>query len=161
MNFEWALNAWIGNGSPVCIFSKTCGRAVTVEHNGNVYACGHCVYPEYQLGNVLKGNLGTMVEQSVRAGFGPHKEKTLPRWCLECDVLESCWGSCPKHRFMKSLYGEPGLHYLCAGYKKFFGHIRKYQRAMAQLLENDLPVSMVMQAIKGPLVISSRTEGPG
>jgi uncharacterized protein len=79
MNFEWALNAWLGNPSPVCIFAKQCGRAVAMEHNGNVYACDHYVYPEYQLGNVLSGNLGQMVEQSVASGFGPHKEKTLPR----------------------------------------------------------------------------------
>ncbi len=46
------------------------------------------------------------------------------------------------------------LHYLCAGYKKFFLHIRKYLRAMSTLLENDLPLSYVMQAVKGPLVIS-------
>jgi uncharacterized protein len=154
MNFEWALTAWLGERSPVCIFSRRCGRAVALEHNGNVYACDHYVYPEYQLGNVLEDRLGEMVEQSVASGFGPHKEATLPRWCRECDVLESCWGGCPKHRFTKSPHGEPGLHYLCAGYRKFFRHIRKYQRAMATLIENDLPVSYVMEAVKGPLVIT-------
>lgn len=153
MNFEWALNAWLGNESPVCIFSRRCGRAVALEHNGNVYACDHYVYPEYKLGNVLNGQLGQLVENSVAAGFGPHKEKSLPRWCRECDVLTACWGGCPKHRFATSPHGEPGLHYLCAGYQKFFRHIRKYQHAMATLLENDLPASMVMEAVKGPLVI--------
>lgn len=153
MNFEWALTAWVGEPSPVCIFSRQCGRAVAMEHDGSVFACDHYVYPEYRLGNVLDDNLGAMVERSVASGFGPHKETTLPRWCRECDVLNACWGGCPKHRFTISPHGEPGLHYLCAGYKKFFRHIRKYLRAMATLIENDLPVSYVMEAVKGPLII--------
>lgn len=154
MNFEWALNQWIGNESPVCIFARQCGRAVVVEHDGQVYACDHFVYPEYELGNVLKDDLGAMVEASVARGFGPHKEASLPRMCRECDVLAACWGGCPKHRFATTPTGEPGLHYLCAGYRKFFRHSRKYWRAMGTLLENDLPVSYVMQAVDGPLIIT-------
>lgn len=153
MNFEWALDAWLGEPSPVCVFARQCGRAVAVEHEGSVFACDHYVYPEYRLGNVLNGNLGRMVEQSVAKGFGPHKEQTLPRQCRECDVRNACWGGCPKHRFAVSANGEPGLHYLCSGYRKFFRHIRKYLRAMATLLENGLPASHVMEAVKGPLMI--------
>ena len=153
MNFEWAMSPWVGEESPVCIFSRRCGRAVALEHNGNLYACDHYVYPEYQIGNVLEDNLGEMVEQSVASGFGPHKETRLPRWCRECEVLTSCWGGCPKHRFTTTPHGEPGLHYLCAGYKKFFTHIRKYQKAMTTLLENELPLSLVMRAMNGPLII--------
>ena len=153
MNFEWALNGWMGEGSPVCIFARQCGRAVAMEHDGSVYACDHYVYPEHRLGNVVSDNLGDLVEQSVASGFGPHKEATLPQYCRDCDVLEMCWGGCPKHRFVTSPYGEPGLHYLCSGYKKFFMHIRKYLRPITQLLQHDLPASLVMQAFKGPLVI--------
>ena len=153
MNFEWALNAWIGNPAPVCIFARQCGRAVALEHDGSVFACDHYVYPEYRLGNILDDDLAHMVEASVAGGFGPHKETTLPRWCRACEVLQACWGGCPKHRFTISPPGEPGLHYLCAGYKKFFLHIRKYLRVMTTLLEHGLPVSHVMEAIKGPLVI--------
>jgi len=153
MNFEWALNAWIGNPSPVCIHAEQCGRAVVVEHNGDVYACDHCVYPQYRLGNILSDTLQGMVEKSLWSGFGVAKETSLPRWCKECEVLAACHGGCPKHRFETTYYDEPGLQYLCAGYKKFFLHIRKYLRAMATLLENGLPASGVMEAIKGPLVI--------
>jgi uncharacterized protein len=160
MNFEWALNAWIGNGSPICIFSKQCGRAVALEHDGSLFACDHYVYPEYKLGNVLTDNLGAMVERSVANGFGPHKEKSLPRYCQQCEVKEACWGGCPKHRFATTPDGEPGLHYLCAGYKKFFRHIRKYLRPMATLLENDLPVSLVMKAVDGPLMVTRKNPGP-
>jgi uncharacterized protein len=154
MNFEWALTAWLGEASPVCIFSRQCGRAVAIEHDGSVFACDHYVYPEYRLGNVLSDELGRMVEQSVAGGFGPHKETTSPRCCRSCEVKQACWGGCPKHRFATTPQGEPGLHYLCAGYKKFFRHIRKYLRAMTTLIENDLPVSLVMQAVDGPLIVT-------
>jgi uncharacterized protein len=153
MNFEWALNAWIGNPSPVCVHAEQCGRAVVLEHNGDVYACDHCVYPEYRLGNVTRDSLVDMAMKSRKSGFGVTKETALPRWCRECGVLAACRGGCPKHRFEMTPQGEPGLHYLCQGYKKFFLHIRKYLRAITQLLENGLPASYVMDAAKGPLVI--------
>jgi uncharacterized protein len=153
MNFEWALNAWIGNPSPVCVHAKQCGRALVIEHNGDVYACDHCVYPSHRLGNILSESLVSMVDKSMRSGFGVSKETALPRWCRECDVLAACQGGCPKHRFARTPSAEPGLHYLCPGYKKFFRHIRKYLKVMATLLENGLPASYVMEAIKGPLVI--------
>jgi uncharacterized protein len=158
MNFEWALNAWISNPSPVCIHAEQCGRSVVLEHNGDVYACDHCVYPEYKLGNISTKNLLQMVGKSVQSGFGITKETALPRCCRECEVLTACRGGCPKHRFARTYDDEPGLHYLCAGYKKFFLHIRKYLRAMTTLLENGLPASRVMDAVRGPLVIKRRGE---
>jgi uncharacterized protein len=153
MNFEWVLNAWIGNPSPVCIHAKQCGRSVVIEHNGDLYACDHCVYPQYKLGNIMSDTLPDMVAKSLRSGFGVTKETVLPRLCGECEALAACQGGCPKHRFETTYNDEPGLQYLCAGYKKFFLHIRKYLRAMATLLEHGLPASRVMDAIKGPLVI--------
>lgn len=153
MNFEWALNAWIGNPSPVCIHAEQCGKSLVIEHNGDVYACDHCVYPEYRLGNIASENLSNMAERSRQSGFGVTKDTALPRWCRECTVLAACRGGCPKHRFAMTYDNEPGLQYLCEGYKKFFTHIRKYCRAMTQLMENGLPVSYVMKAVKGPLVV--------
>jgi uncharacterized protein len=153
MNFEWALNAWIGNPSPVCIHAEQCGRSLVIEHNGDVYACDHCVYPGYKIGNIATDNLLQMIGKSVQSGFGTVKGTSLPRWCRECEVLPACRGGCPKHRFAKTYYDEPGLHYLCEGYRKFFLHIRKYLKAMTTLLENGLPASYVMDAVKGPLVI--------
>ncbi len=156
MNFEWALNAWIGNPSPVCVHANQCGRALVVEHNGSIYACDHLVYPDYKIGSIFSGNLLVMAENSARANCGSAKETALSRYCKECGVLAACRGGCPKHRFVKTYYGEPGLHYLCEGYRKFFFHIRKYLHAITQLLENGLPASYVMQAMKGPLVINKK-----
>ena len=156
MNFEWALNAWIGNPSPVCIHARQCGRSLAIEHNGDLFACDHYVYPQYRLGNILTGDLAQLVAASQQSGFGASKETALPRWCRECEVLAACRGGCPKHRFARSFHDEPGLHYLCSGYKKFFGHIRKYLRAMTTLLEHGYPAAQVMEAVKGPLVIRQR-----
>jgi len=156
MNFEWALGAWIGNPSPVCIHAEQCGRALVIEHNGDVYACDHCVFPEYRLGNIAHETLTDMVEKSLDKGFGITKETALPVWCRDCPVLKACRGGCPKHRFIMTPSGEPGLHYLCEGYRKFFLHIGKYLKVMATLLGNGLPASKVMDAVKGPLVIQVR-----
>ena len=158
MNFEWALNAWIGNPSPVCVHANQCGRSLVIEHNGDVYACDHCVYPGYRLGNILSDDLPVMVRKSVESGFGVSKETALPGQCRDCEVLAACRGGCPKHRFASTCQDEPGLHYLCEGYRKFFRHIRKYLRVMTQLLEKGLPVSLVMDALKGPLVIARGEE---
>jgi uncharacterized protein len=153
MNFEWALNAWIGNPSPVCIHAEQCGRSLVIEHNGDVYACDHCVYPQYRLGSILTDRLSDMVDNSINSGFGVAKERDLPRECRECDVLRACGGGCPKHRFVRAGDDGQSVHYLCDGYKKFFIHISKYLKVMGTLLENGLPASMVMDAIKGPLVV--------
>jgi uncharacterized protein len=161
MNFEWALNAWIGNPSPVCIHAKQCGCALAIEHNGDLFACDHYVYPQYRLGNILNDDFAGMVEKSLKSGFGKEKESALPHWCLECEVLAACQGGCPKHRFAQSHYDEPGLHYLCAGYRKFFRHIRKYLRAMTTLLEHGLPASEIMKAVEGPLVIRQGAPAAG
>jgi len=147
MNFEWALNTWIGNPSAVCIHAKQCGRALVIENNGDIFACDHYVYPDYRLGNILSDDLHTMVKASLLSGFGVEKESSLPRFCLECEVLTACQGGCPKQRFENSHDNEPGLNYLCPGYRKFFLHIREYQRAMTTLMMNGLPVSDVMKAI--------------
>jgi uncharacterized protein len=154
MNFEWALNAWIGNSVPVCQHAESCGRAIMLEHNGDVYACDHSMYPEYKLGNIVNDSPVAMAEKSIGQGFGV-KEATLPGYCRECTVLRACWGGCPKHRFAKTYYDETGLHYLCEGYKKFFLYIRKYLHGITQLLENGLPASYIMEAVKGPLVIKT------
>ncbi len=152
MNFEWALNAWIGNPSPVCIHAKQCGRALVIEHTGDVYACDHCVYPQYKLGNIYdrraSGHGGKLCSRASETA----KETALPRGVASAAFW---WPvrAAPQHRFATTCDNEPGLQYLCAGYKNFFLHIRKYLRAMTQLLENGFPASYVMKAIDAPLVI--------
>ena len=153
MNFEWALMSWMGGNSTVCQFSRQCGKSVILEHDGNIYACDHFMYPRYLLGNVLSNDPKLLIDSTQQKAFGTRKETSLPQCCRECDVLFACRGGCPKHRFAATLEKEPGLNYLCVGHKKFFRHINKYMIAMRQLIDNNLPVSHIMEATRGPLVI--------
>lgn len=153
MNFEWALMSWMGGNATVCQFSRRCGRSVVIEHDGNMYACDHYVYPRYRLGNILSDNPSAMVDAPQQVSFGGQKETELPAHCRDCRFLFACRGECPKHRFLKTPADEPGLNYLCAGYKKYFRHIDNAMKLMKQLLEQNLPTSYVMDALRGPLAI--------
>jgi uncharacterized protein len=140
-HFDVALGNWMGLGSSLCVFAETCGRAVAVEHNGDVYSCDHYVYPHFKLGNLMNTSLGDMVEGPFQKKFGTDKRDTLPAYCRSCEVRFACNGECPKHRFLRTPSGEPGLNYLCAGYKKFFKHLDPYMREMAALLHAGRPAA--------------------
>jgi len=153
MNFEWALSAWLGLPSTVCIFAERCGQSMVVERNGDVYACDHYVYPDFRLGNLLEQDLAALTEEEEeRRGFGAAKAE-LPNVCRSCDVLFACRGECPKHRFRKSPEGEPGLNVLCDDYRNYFHHIHPYMKVMAQLVGLGKPAAGVMEVIRGPLRI--------
>lgn len=132
--FDVALGNWVGAPPSLCVFSPTCGSALAIEHNGDVFSCDHYVYPKYKLGNLTQTPLTELVESSFQRKFGQDKLDALPRYCIECDVRFACHGECPKHRFIRTPHGEPGLNYLCAGYKAFFTHIDPYMKQMAMLL---------------------------
>ncbi len=133
--FDTALGIWAGAGASLCVFAETCGRGMAIEHNGDLYACDHYVYPEYRLGNVMEREVKDMVLSQGQTDFGNAKRDALPGYCRECEVLFACRGECPKHRFVRTPDGEPGLNYLCPSYKRFFRHIDRDMRLMTQLLE--------------------------
>ncbi len=143
-HFDTALANWLGEPAGLCVFSATCGRALAVEHNGDVFSCDHYVYPRYRLGNLLNASLAELVDSAGQQAFGAAKSATLPRYCRECEVRFACHGECPKHRFLQTPHGEPGLNYLCAGYKKFFTHIRPAMATMAALLRHGQPPAAIM-----------------
>ncbi|HEU4354329.1 MAG TPA: anaerobic sulfatase maturase [Actinomycetota bacterium] len=131
--FDVTLGAHVGQYS-LCIHSPTCGDALALEHNGDLYSCDHFVEPEYLLGNIHDDRMLDLVASPKQRAFGQDKLDTLPRYCLECPVRFVCNGGCPKDRFIQTPDGEPGLNYLCAGYKLFFGHVDRPMRQMADLL---------------------------
>ncbi len=146
--FDIALEAWYGREPGLCVFRKTCGDAMAIEHNGDLFSCDHYVYPENQLGNILKENLEKLINSPQQIKFGNDKEDTLPGYCLNCEVRFVCNGECPKHRFIETPDGEKGLNYLCAGYKKFFNHIDPYMKFMANELKNQSAPANVMNWAK-------------
>jgi len=153
MNFESSLVAWMGLPATVCIFAETCGKAAIIEHNGDVYSCDHFMYPDYKLGNVQTQTFKEMIDSIQQSEFGQAKKTSLPKYCQTCEVKFACNGECPKHRFLTTPDGEPGLNYLCAGYKKYFTHIHRYMKGMVQLLEHGLPASKISDLINHPIII--------
>lgn len=143
--FDVALEAWSGLEPSLCVFRETCGSALALEHNGDVYSCDHFVYPQYKLGNLMNASLGAMVESPAQRAFGDAKRDRLPVECQHCDVRFACHGECPKHRFVRSKDGSRDLNYLCAAYKRFFRHVDAPMTFMAGELAHHRPPAHVMQ----------------
>lgn len=143
--FDVSLAQWAGAPPGLCSFEETCGSALVVEHNGDVYCCDHFVYPQMRLGNIRQTSLLEMLQSKQQFGFGVSKRNALPRQCLACNYYFACRGECPKHRFNLTSDGSPGLNALCEGYKLFFEHVDPYMRYMKACLDNGLPPAMVMR----------------
>ena len=146
--FEAAVSKWMGMPtSGMCIFEPTCGYALALEHNGDLYACDHFVEPGHLLGNITQNHITELVSSQQQTEFGRNKHDSLPRECRECEVLFACQGECPRNRFTSTADGEPGLNYLCTGYKRFFRHIDQPMKILAQLLRRGMPSENAMQIL--------------
>jgi len=146
--FDVSLEAWLGMQAGLCLFNETCGKALAIEHNGDLYSCDHFVFPENKLGNIMENPLIEMVASEQQNKFGKDKKNTLPQYCKNCEVKFVCNGECPKNRFINTPDGEFGLNYLCTGYKKFFNYIDPYMKFMADELKAKRPPANVMRWIK-------------
>lgn len=138
-HFETLVAQHLGLPSQMCIYSETCGRALAVENDGGVYSCDHYVYPEYRLGYLKSSRLDQMVFSPAQAEFGRAKSQSLPQYCRRCAYLSDCWGECPKNRLIRAPDGEPGLNYLCRGFKAFFAHALPEVERIATRLRNEPP----------------------
>ncbi len=146
--FDATLANYVGENPGLCVFNDTCGDALVMEHNGDLFSCDHFVYPDYYLGNISETYLIDLVKSQKQFDFGIDKRNKLPAFCLRCDVRYACHGECPKHRFILTPDGKPGLNYLCKGYKLFFKHVEPYMEFMANELKNKRPPANVMQWIR-------------
>jgi uncharacterized protein len=143
--FDVALANWFGEPPGLCIHSETCGLALALEHTGDLYSCDHFVEPRYRLGNIRESHMLELVASQKQRQFGLDKRDTLPRYCRECDVRFACHGGCPKDRFISTPEGEPGLNYLCAGFKAFFHHVDGPMRYMCEQLRRGAAPSQIVQ----------------
>lgn len=121
--FETLIAQAAGLPAQTCTQSEFCGKAIAVEHDGEVFSCDHFVYPEYRLGNLHTTHLGDLAFSQQQRTFGLDKRQKLPGQCRQCAYLRLCWGECPKNRLLKTEKGEPGLNYLCSGLYHFFEHV--------------------------------------
>ena len=137
--FDVALGVWVGQPASLCVFAETCGQALVLEHNGDLYACDHFVNPAHLLGNITETPLVDLVESRRQTQFGQDKRETLPQGCLDCQLRFMCNGGCPKNR------AEDGVNYLCSGYKAFFSHIDKPMQIMHDFLKLQRPPAEIMR----------------
>jgi uncharacterized protein len=122
--FDEAARPALGLEHSLCVFRETCGQIPVLEHNGDLFPCDHFVDRDHRLGNLCEIPLSRLLDCAELRNFGDAKRSTLPRYCRECEVLPMCNGGCPKYRFVQTPDCEPGLNYLCAGFKRFFLHSR-------------------------------------
>ncbi len=147
LNFDGALAGWLGSAGTVCIFGPTCGLGMALEHNGDLFSCDHFVEPSYYLGNILTRPILELVASEKQREFGQDKKNMLPRSCRECEMLFVCNGECPKNRFLHAPDGEPGLNFLCKGYKAFFQHVDRAMKIMADLIRGGRLAEEVMKGM--------------
>ncbi len=146
--FEAAARNWMGlPSSGMCVFEETCGLGLALEHNGDLYSCDHFVEPDYLLGNIQDEHMIELVSSDQQVKFGLDKRDSLPQYCRECDVRFACHGECPKNRFIETPSGEPGLNYLCAGWKGFFHRINEPYKILTMLMRSGRPASDVMDIV--------------
>ncbi|MDJ0923553.1 MAG: anaerobic sulfatase maturase [Acidimicrobiia bacterium] len=145
---EAAARNWAGmDQSGMCVFNETCGLGLALEHNGDLYSCDHFVDPEFLVGNIADASVADLVAGKQQYDFGQDKLTGLPQYCLDCDVRFACHGECPKNRFIMTPDGEPGLNYLCSGFKQFFSHIDQPMRIMIDLMRRGQPAAAIMDML--------------
>lgn len=145
--FDCILANWVGETPGICVYAKECGHAGVMEFNGDVYSCDHFVFPEYRLGNIREKSIAEMLYGKQQQQFSKLKNQSLPKECRECKWLFACSGECPKNRFIKDCYGNPGKNYLCQGYHMFFEHVAPYMDFMKNEYLNQRPPANVMQHV--------------
>lgn len=145
--FDTTLANWAGVQPGLCSLAKECGHAGVMEFNGDVYSCDHFVYPEHLLGNINEKTITEMMYGEKQREFAKLKHELLPQQCRECPVEFACHGECPKNRFTRDKYGNPGLNYLCKGYRQFFEHVKPYMDFMKGELDAKRPPSNVMNFV--------------
>jgi len=144
---EEAVRAWLDLEPALCLFRRQCGRAIVLEHNGDLYSCDHFVDPDYKLGNIHDRPIIELANGDGQVHFGQEKEATLPEYCRQCDVRFVCNGECPKNRFINTPDRELGLNYLCAGYRKFFRHVDPHMRMIVDEIKQGHQAANVMHRL--------------
>ena len=142
--FDSILANYVGKMPSICVHAETCGHAGAIEHNGDLFACDHYVFPEYKLGNIHSDTLISMMYSPQQLAFGKAKRNALPQYCQQCEYLFVCHGECPKNRIINTPTGEAGLNYLCSGLRIFYKHVAPYMEFMAEELTNERPPANVM-----------------
>lgn len=144
---ETAL-VWSGGTASLCWMAPTCGRVLILEQDGGVYSCDHFVTPDHRIGDIETSPLGILADAPVQRRFGGDKRDRLPLQCRSCSWLAVCNGGCPKDRFALAEKGEPGLNYLCGGFRRFFAHAEQPLKQLMQLRKRGLTPDAMMTELR-------------
>jgi uncharacterized protein len=158
--FEEAVRPALGQEHTLCVFKQVCGGVPVVEHNGDFYCCDHFVDAEHRLGNIRQTPLVELLENSAQQAFGRAKLDTLPQYCRVCEVRDMCNGECPKNRFCQTPAGEPGLNYLCSGYRRFFNYCEPFVAEVAALWRRTEPAPVPAVVSENPLRLGRNDSCP-
>jgi len=126
-----------GAGAPYGTYTRRMWSCARDRHNGDIFACDHCVYPDYKLGNIMTDTLPDLVTKSLRLGFGVTKETALPRWCKECEVLAACQGGAPNIDSKRLTTMSQGFSICAPDTRNFFSTFASTE-GHGTLLENEL-----------------------
>jgi uncharacterized protein len=142
--FDAALASWAGVPPALCIFNETCGNALALEHNGDLYSCDHFVEPEYLLGNITETHMVELVASPAQRDFGSAKRDTLPAQCrsLRCAIRLS--RRMPEEPFISTGRWGARPELPVRGYLEFFHHVDGPMRLMAGLLRQGRYADEVM-----------------
>ncbi|MBD3187804.1 anaerobic sulfatase maturase, partial [Candidatus Bathyarchaeota archaeon] len=151
--FDVTLGAWMGRPGGLCVFAETCGNAMALEHNGDLYACDHYVNVVDKRGNIMDNQLINLIASRDQMKFGLRKKTDLPRACRACKWLFACNGGCLKNRVDASQLDDGTLdkfkiNHLCKGYQAFFNHVDSFMKFMAKKLRNRRPAADIMEFLK-------------
>jgi uncharacterized protein len=147
--FDLQLGVWAGQPASLCVYAPTCGSGLALEHNGDVYACDHYVYPDYRLGNVTQTPIGALASLPQQRRFGLDKADRLPAACKTCKWRFACHGGCPKHRFLPTPQDDPErLNYFCQSNRVFLAHAEPYLATMVSLLRHGQPPARIMEIVR-------------
>lgn len=119
--FEGYIGTLLGYPASSCIHSKTCGQALAIMPNGDLFSCDHYIYDDFKLGNIHRDQLIELANLKQQVSFGESKYSTLAKKCIECDHLVHCYGGCPKDRIKQGGF-DNNINYLCEGLSHFFSY---------------------------------------
>ena len=137
------LNVYHGGSASVCWMQETCGQALVVESNGNIYSCDHFVNEDHLLGNVRNVCLSDTLQSDLQNAFGLSKKDALSQKCISCPWLKLCHGGCLKDRIKND-----HENWLCEGLAMFFAYADPVYRRIDELLGEKKKTEEIRQIIR-------------
>ena len=131
-NFAEALLVVSGQArQPLRRSSETCGRVLAVEHDGGVYSCDHFVDPAHRSAT-SRATASARWSGCGAARLRRGQARRPAGVCRACPVRVPLQRRMPQGPLRIAPDGEPGLNYLCEGYRVSFEHMLPHLERMVR-----------------------------